>query len=81
MDEDEINSSDVEFEAPPANRFASAGKESIKAIIANATEDRLKSKKFSKQLQFTRGRPGTQYRNMLWYNRFEAFREHTLRVR
>lgn len=79
--DDVFNSSDIEFDAAPANPFSGAGKESIAAIIANATEDRIASKKFSKQLTFVKGRPGTQYRNMLWFNRFETYREHSLRIR
>jgi hypothetical protein len=79
--DDNFNSSDIEFEEPTPNPFAGAGKASIDAIIANAMEDRIASKQFSKQLTFSKGRPGTQYRNALWYNRFESFREHSLRVK
>ena len=82
MDEDGVfNSSDIEFDEPPPNPFSGAGKASIDAIIAHAFEDRIESKKISKQLTFVKGRPGTQYRNTLWYQRFQSFREHSLRVR
>jgi hypothetical protein len=80
--DEELNSSDIEFDEPTRpNPFAVAGKASLDAIIASATEDRVASKKFSKQLTFTKGRPGTQYRNSLWFRRFETFRQHTLGVR
>jgi len=82
MDDNGIfNSSDIEFDEPPPNPFSGVGKASIDAIIAHAVEDRIESKKISKQLTFVKGRPGTQYRNMLWYQRFQSFREHSLRVR
>ncbi|KAF4631385.1 hypothetical protein G7Y89_g6747 [Cudoniella acicularis] len=80
IEDDVFNSSDIEFDAPPPNPFAGAGKASIEAIIEHALTDRIDSKKFSKQLTFTKGRPGTQYRNALWYNRFQSFRVSALRV-
>jgi hypothetical protein len=79
MDEEIFNSSDLEFEPAPANPFSNAGKASIQAIIEHATADGVTSKNFSKQLQFTKGRPGTQYRNTLWFRRFESFREQSLK--
>lgn len=79
MDEETFNSSDIEFRPALANPFFNAGKASIQAIIQHATEYRVASKKFTKQLQFTKGRPGTQYRNALWYRRFAVFREHCLK--
>jgi hypothetical protein len=72
MAHEDLNSSDIEFGDAPANPFRNAGKASIKAIIENASQDRIASKKFSKQLTFVKGRPGTQYRSHLWFNRFEA---------
>ncbi|KFZ16943.1 hypothetical protein V501_01982 [Pseudogymnoascus sp. VKM F-4519 (FW-2642)] len=79
-DDDGYNSSDVDFGPPPLNPFANAGKASIEAIIQSATEDRLTSKRFSKNLRFSRGRKTTQYRNDLWFRRFATFRQFTLRV-
>ncbi|KFY24325.1 hypothetical protein V493_05304 [Pseudogymnoascus sp. VKM F-4281 (FW-2241)] len=80
-DDDGYNSSDVDFGPPPPNPFANAGRASIEAMIQSATEDRLTSKRFSKNLQFSRGRKTTQYRNDLWFRRFATFRQFTLRVR
>lgn len=70
---EEFDSSDIDFEAPPANPFSQAGKASIEAIIDNATASRVMSKKFSKQLSFSNGRKETQYRNQLWFRRYEGF--------
>ncbi|MCJ1384839.1 hypothetical protein MMC17_007957 [Xylographa soralifera] len=81
MADEEINSSDIRIGPAPRNSFADARKVAIEAIIDNAVGDRVASKKFSKQLHFTKGRKGTQYRNHLWYQRFESFREFTLRAR
>lgn len=82
--EEDVNSSDFEFEETPAtnsNLFAQAGKASIEAIINNAVQDRYNSKKISKQLTFVKGSKKTQYINNLWYRRMQAFREHTLKVK
>ena len=66
MDQDEINSSDIEPEAV-INEFANAGAQSLELMLEHAVEDRLESKKRSKQLQFVRGSKKTQYINHLWY--------------
>ena len=63
-DPDAFNSSDIEVDILQ-HPFSWAGRDSIQAIIKNATEDRISSKKFTKQLTYTKGRQGTQYRNQL----------------
>ncbi|KAL2075417.1 hypothetical protein VTL71DRAFT_360 [Oculimacula yallundae] len=78
--DDELNSSDMEFEERP-NPFFAAGVESIEAIIEHALEDRMLSKKVSKTLTHAEGSPKTEYITALWMNRFTAFRTHTLRKR
>jgi hypothetical protein len=66
MDQDEVNSSDIEPELV-INEFAHAGAQSLKRMLQHAVEDRLESKKRSKQLQFVHGSKKTQYINHLWY--------------
>jgi len=78
MDED-FNSSDLEFE-PADDSLARLGARSIAAIIDDAFADRVKSKRMSKQLQFTKGAPGTVQTNATWMNRFVSFQIHTLSV-
>ena len=78
---EDFNSSDIEFEPAPRNPFAEAGKASIEAIISNAVEDRLTSKKTSKQLTNVHGCKKTQYIDTLWYQRFTTFRQHTLKAK
>lgn len=79
MDE-EYDSSDLEFE-PPQNPFASAGLESIEAIINNAAEDRVNSKKTTKELAFVEASKKTEYLSYLWYNRLIAFRVNSIKKR
>ncbi|KAH7412525.1 hypothetical protein BKA64DRAFT_770267 [Cadophora sp. MPI-SDFR-AT-0126] len=79
MDDDDINSSDIEVELP-VDPFASAGTRSIQEMLEFSVVDRLESKKRSKQLRFSHGSKKTQYINHLWYNRFQGFRSGVLRV-
>ena len=84
MDQENMNSSHFELDDAPTattNPFAQAGKASIEAIIHNAVEDRYNSKKISKQLTFVKGSKKKQYLCNLWYNRLQAFEEHTLKVK
>jgi len=81
MDADHFNSSDIEFEGAPLNPFAHAGKASIRQIVDHAFEDRLASKKASKLLTNSKVNQKTQYMNTLWYQRFEAVQEHSLKTR
>jgi hypothetical protein len=78
---DDFNSSEVEFEPRAVDpRYLRAGQKSIDAIIAGATADRLSTKRTVQQLQFgTTGAPGTRYLQNLWVNRFNAFRQESLR--
>ncbi|KFY59512.1 hypothetical protein V496_05667, partial [Pseudogymnoascus sp. VKM F-4515 (FW-2607)] len=76
--DDEYDSSDLEFEPPP-NPFESAGLESIEAIINNAAEDRVTSKKITKELIFVEASKKTEYLTYLWYNRFVAFRVNSIK--
>lgn len=80
MDDDDYDSDELEFEIPQ-NPFASAGLESIEAIVNNAAEDRRSSKKMTKQLTFVEASKKTEYLSYLWYNRFVAFRANSLRKR
>ena len=73
-----INSSDVEFSPQRASRFGNAGQTSIQHMIEHAMSDRLSSKKVVRQLEFTKGRPHTQYQNSLWMRRLQSFRSETL---
>lgn len=73
-----FNSSDVEMSPQAPTRFSNAGKASIDAIIDSAMQDRISSKKRTRELTFSLGTPGVQYNNSLWSNRFQAFREETL---
>ncbi|KAK0125600.1 hypothetical protein ONS96_009435 [Cadophora gregata f. sp. sojae] len=76
--DEDFNSSDMEFEERP-NPFWAAGLESIEAIMDQALEDRVSSKKMSKTLTHAEGSPKTEYITALWMNRFKAFRTHTLK--
>jgi hypothetical protein len=80
MDDDDFNSSDLEFESHP-NPFFSAGASSIQAIIDQATEDRIQSKRATKMLAFAEASPKTEYLTALWSNRFLAFVKYTLKKR
>ncbi|KAF0634612.1 hypothetical protein FPSE5266_20428 [Fusarium pseudograminearum] len=79
VDADGYNSSDEEFEEAP-NPYANAGKASIEAIIAKATEDRKSSKKFLKQLRPTSQAPKSTYDVNLWGNRLETFMSSSLNL-
>ncbi|KAF2711953.1 hypothetical protein K504DRAFT_531123 [Pleomassaria siparia CBS 279.74] len=79
-DDDELNSSDIEFGPAPMSRFAYAGKKSIDKMLGTASVDRLESKKASKHLQMTAKSPNTQYAVTLWHNRFLEFRRNTLEI-
>ncbi|KAK9242478.1 hypothetical protein V1506DRAFT_78562 [Lipomyces tetrasporus] len=79
MDQDDFNSTDIEYE-PATDAFAYAGAQSVEQMLQHAVEDRLESKKRSKQLTFVHGSKMTQYINRLWYNRFTSFRAMVLKV-
>ena len=49
-------------------------------MLEHAMEDRLASKKVSKQLAQTALNARTAYRQKLWANRFHGFRENTLGI-
>ena len=76
---DDFNSSDIELPKPPPNPYASLGHESIQSMREHATEDRVKSKIASKMLEQIDGALGTILARNAWLNRFQAFREHTLK--
>jgi hypothetical protein len=80
MAEEDYDSSDLEFDAP-TNPFFSAGLASIEAIIDFSAEDRIRSKKLTKTLEFSEASPKTEYLTALWYNRFVAFRLHSPKKR
>lgn len=77
MDPD-FNSSDVDLGPAPERPYQSAGKSSLERMLDNAFEDRIESKRVTKNLTFSRGAPGTQYAHSLWYNRFSTFYTGTL---
>jgi hypothetical protein len=54
-EEQDFNSSDIEFGDAPSNPFANAGRASIKKILDNAVADRISSKKAVKQLTHVKG--------------------------
>ena len=77
---DDFNSSDIEFEDAP-KPFARAGNASISQIIDHAFEDRIASKRASKQLTNAKINKKTEYKSVLWFRRFEATQEHTLKTK
>jgi hypothetical protein len=76
---DDLNSSDIEFEPAPSKGRSNLGKQSIEDIIAHAAEDRISSKKSIKTLQFGSGSPGNIQNTLRWVKRFNAFRQYALR--
>lgn len=73
------SSSDVEFEPAPTKSKGPRGQASIARIIEEADTDRLSSKRTVKQLQFGHGSPGTRANQDLWIQRFNTFRQVTLK--
>ena len=57
---DDFNSSDIEFDLPPPDRYTLAGAHSVDAILNNASTLRIESKKAVKQLQSVNGAPITR---------------------
>src|SRR5947199_9974754 len=53
--EQDFNSSDLEFDDGPPNPFANAGRASIQQMLENAVADRIASKKAVKQLVHVKG--------------------------
>ncbi len=80
MEDNDFNSSDIEFE-DTTKPFGRAGDASIGQIIDHAFEDHIASKKASKQLINAKINKKTEYKSVLWYRRFEAIREHSLKIR
>ena len=74
----DYDSFDLEFDTP-SNPFFAAGLQSIEAIVEHAAEDRITSKKLTKQLAFVEASKKTQYLSQLWHNRFLAFRTNVLK--
>jgi hypothetical protein len=79
MEDNDFNSSDIEFEDAP-KPFSYAGNASIREIIDHAFEDRIASKKASKQLTNVKINKKTEYKSVLWYQRFETIREYSLKT-
>lgn len=77
-DVQDFNSSDLEFEDNP-NPARVYGQASIKRLIQDAERDRIGSKKTVKQLQNQGFAPSTTYAQLLWNQRFKAYRTHVLR--
>lgn len=59
VDDIDINSSDIEYDAP-SNPAWKVGKASIQAMIENAVSDRFESKKRAKQLSYVKEVKKTQ---------------------
>ncbi|RDL39906.1 uncharacterized protein BP5553_04246 [Venustampulla echinocandica] len=76
---DDLNSSDIEFEPVVVKGRRKRGQQSIQEIIEHADEDRISSKKAIKSLEFGRGAPRTIENAQRWMQRFNAFRQNTLR--
>ena len=77
MDE-EFNASDIESEAPVPSFFRETAQRNLQRLLENAPKDRMETKKASKQLEHGLGAPSTQWNQLLWANRFNAFLEHPL---
>lgn len=76
--DDDFNSSDIEIEEQP-DPHAHRGMKSINAMKKTAFEDRVQSKRDSKSLKHISGAPDTQITRNTWLNRFDAFRDFTLK--
>ncbi|KAF8854058.1 hypothetical protein BDZ45DRAFT_806147 [Acephala macrosclerotiorum] len=76
---DNFNSSDIEFEPTVVKGKRQRGRQSIQEIIEHADEDRISSKKAIKSLEFGHGAPGTIDNSQLWVQRFNVFRQVTLK--
>jgi hypothetical protein len=72
MEDEPFNSSDIEFDDLP-NPFSKAGARSIEAMLTSRHEDRVSSKKRLRQLQDTRGAPGTVEKRARWVNRLMSY--------
>jgi len=79
-DQDDFNSSDIEI-PETTNPHAHRGMQSIQRMIATAFEDRVQSKIQSKSLTHSAGAPGTIIARSTWINRFDSFRQNTLKKR
>ena len=75
-------SSDIDFSSPekPTWEKGNVGKASLDMILKNAVDDRYSSKKTSKQLCDSNGRPEVLRRRYMWCQRFETFRKETLQA-
>ena len=75
-------SSEIEFSSPlrPTWENKIAGKASLDMILKNAAQDRYTSKKISKQLVDSDGRPEVLRRRYMWGCRFKTFRKETLQA-
>jgi len=80
LDCDPFNSSDIEFEPPP-DRYSHVGSMSIEAMLENRFNDRLNSKKASRQLVQSVNSPYHQRMIAMVWRRFETFYVHTLQKR
>ena len=78
---DDFNSSDIEFDLPPPDRYTLAGSHSVDAILNNASTLRTESKKAVKQLQSVNGAPITRIQRARWANAWDAFYSGALKKR
>jgi hypothetical protein len=77
-DQDDFNSSDIEV-PEIVNPHAHRGMQSIQRMIDTAFEDRVESKIQSKTLTHIDGAPGTIIARSTWINRFDSFKQNTLK--
>lgn len=73
----QLNSSDVEYESP-VKPFANYGRSLISAMVADAKNFRIRSKKASMELKSIHDSPGVQRSRAHWANAWEAFFLHVL---
>lgn len=75
--DDNFNSSDLEFEEAPPDRFARAGVQPVNAMLENASALRIQSKRAVKQL--LNGSPNTRVQRLRWANSWNAFYSEVLK--
>jgi len=71
--DDNFNSSDIEF-PEEVDRYTHYGAQSVQSMLNNTFDNRIDSKRQSKQLKNIAHAPGVQKQEALWRNRFRAFR-------
>jgi hypothetical protein len=78
---DDFDSSDIEVDPPPPDKYSRAGARSVNAIFTQASTLRIESKKAVKQLQSVSGAPTTRMHRARWGNAWNAFYSGVLKKR